>query len=364
MFCVNCGARLDDDALFCPNCGTRQNPEEEKPKQADPFGMPPAPVAPAPPPIPVDAEADIELHHKPSAGKVFISILLCILIFVSILGAGVLGALRMSYSGEKLRKILGNIEVDSITMPNLKTKESVSLVDFIENVSGFDFEKTAGIKKANLEKFLSKSYVQDLFTDTVVGYAQYFMNGKTPETLTEKDVLKFIKKHNDDIYSLTGFSFVYKDPATGKDKVYDVDVSNAFKDLGTDELTPEFLEKMIGISFGPVKFVLSAFGVFTLAAVVVLLSILVLLLHKKTKYSGYSFVGMTIMISGAAIAGLAGVLKLIIGKWKSTFVNALVSPFAKNMLMIGGSILILGLLIFVIGRAVCTRKAKKKLGRA
>ena len=219
-------------------------------------------------------------------------------------------------------------------------------------------------KKADLEKFLAKPYVVELFTDTVVGYANYFMDGKTPDAFTKKDALKFIEKHNDDLYSLTGFSFVYQDPSTGKSMVYDVDVNNAFKDLGTDEVTPEFLEKQLGLSFAPFKFALSLIGVIVFVAVAVLFSILVLLLHKKTKHSGYSFVGMTIILSGIVIAGLAGAGKLILGKWNSTFLNALLSPLTTNALTIGGCIFALGFLIFVIGRGICTAKAKKRLKKA
>ena len=404
MFCTNCGTRLDDDALFCPNCGTRlktieekpeEKPEEvkaeekpaEKPEEAKteekpaekpeevkaeekpapvPPEMPAAPAAPAAPEVPSDGKADKKakkagLHPKPSGGKKFLSVLLCIMIFAATVMAGLVLALRMSCSGANIRKTLENLDVASITMPDPESKEAVSLMDFLESASGFNFEKTAGIKKADLEKFLEKPYVLELFTDTVVGYVNYFMDGKTPDAFTKKDALKFIEKHNDDLYSLTGFSFVYQDPSTGKSLVYDVDVSNAFKDLGTDEVTPEFLEKKLGISFAPFKFAFSLIGVIVFAAVAVFFSLLVLLLHKKTKHSGYSFVGMTIILSGIVIAGLAGAGELILGKWNSTFLNALLSPLAKNTLIIGGCIFALGFLIFVIGRGICTIKAKKRL---
>ncbi|MBE5861690.1 MAG: zinc-ribbon domain-containing protein [Lachnospiraceae bacterium] len=344
-----------------------------QPAQAAPAPQP-AQTAPAPQPAPVSQPASDKkatakekkkgLHPKPSGGKVFLSILLCLLIFLTTVFAGVLGTLRICLSEKNLRSTMEKMDVTQLTMPDLKGGEAKSLVDFLEDASGFNFEKTAGIQKKDLEKFLAKPYLLEEITDILVGYVNYFMTGKEPDAITKKDFIKFIEKHNDDILELTGFSFIYKDPATGENKVYDVDIANAFKDLGTDEVTPEFIEKSLGMSLDLVLFVLSVTALAIAVAIATVLTILVLILHRKTKHSGYSFIGMTFMLSGIVldVAILIGYLKY--KKLGSTFVDAFANPLCKNGGIIAGCIFALGLCIFVVGRSVCTAVAKKKLKKA
>ncbi|MBR6149945.1 MAG: zinc-ribbon domain-containing protein [Lachnospiraceae bacterium] len=352
---------------------TVQPAPELQPAQTAPEPQP-AQAAPAPQPAPVSQPASDKkatakekkkgLHPKPSGGKVFLSILLCLLIFLTTVFAGVLGTLRICLSEKNLRSTMEKMDVTQLTMPDLKGGEAKPLVDFLEEASGFNFEKTAGIQKKDLEKFLAKPYLLEEITDILVGYVNYFMTGKEPDAITKKDFIKFIEKHNDDILELTGFSFVYQDPATGENKVYDVDIANAFKDLGTDEVTPEFIEKSLGMSLDLVLFLLSVTALAIAVGVAVVLTILVLLLHKKTKHSGYSFVGMTFMLSGIVldVAILIGYLKY--KKLGSTFVDAFANPLCKNGGIIAGCIFALGLCIFVVGRSVCTAVAKKKLKKA
>ena len=342
--------------------------KEEAPVQGTPEPVAqPAQPAPAPQAAPTEKAAKEKkkgLHPKPSGGKVFLSILLCLLIFLTTVFAGVLGTLRICLSEKNLRSTMEKMDVTQLTMPDLKGGEAKSLVDFLEDASGFNFEKTAGIQKKDLEKFLAKPYLLEEITDILVGYVNYFMTGKEPDAITKKDFIKFIEKHNDDILELTGFSFIYKDPATGENKVYDVDIANAFKDLGTDEVTPEFIEKSLGMSLDLVLFVLSVTALAIAVAIAAVLTILVLILHRKTKHSGYSFIGMTFMLSGIVldVAILIGYLKY--KKLGSTFVDAFANPLCKNGGIIAGCIFALGLCIFVVGRSVCTAVAKKKLKKA
>ena len=53
--CTNCGAALDDDAVFCPECGTRTDAApapEEKPAAEAPAPAPAPAPGPAPQPAP------------------------------------------------------------------------------------------------------------------------------------------------------------------------------------------------------------------------------------------------------------------------------------------------------------------------
>ncbi|MBO4749639.1 MAG: hypothetical protein J5546_04930, partial [Lachnospiraceae bacterium] len=309
------------------------------------------------------------LHRKPSFIVALLSIILCLVIFIATVCAGVIGSLRMTYSEKKVVDTIEKIEVATDTLPSLDGTKELSVVKFLSDAAGFDFEKSAGISNSNLEKFLSKSYVKEEVAELVGGIVGYFMEGKEPEPITAKSFLDFIEKHNDDLLELTGFSFVYTNPETGAKMVYDVDVNNAFKDLGTKEVSMDYIKDVVkdesGVDLDLVKSALSFWAIIILAAVAFLVAILVLLINGKTIRSGFSFVGMTLLLSGLVMDVVAGIGMLtyknrILGSIPAKFID----PLLINILIIGSCILVVGLLIFVIGRAICTAAAKKKLAAA
>ena len=327
--------------------------------------MPTAPAAPAAAPKAGTAKAEKRtkngLHRKPSGGKVFLSILLCILIFVALFGAGTLLSVRLGLTEKQVKKNLDSLDVEEITLPGIKSKEELSLVDFIEEASGFNFKKSAGIEKKELLKFLGKDYVKEMFTEYLTDYVQYFLNDKNPKKFTRDDLVDFIEEHNDDIVDLTGFSFCYVDPRTEKTVVYTKDIDRAFDDLGTDEIDVKWVEKKLNVSFDLIKFALSMITVLILGGVALILIILVLVLHGKTMHSGISFVGMTILLDGLAMAAIGGFGMLLRGKLNSNLLSAFASPLLTYLLIIGGGAFVLGLLIFVLGRAITNAAAVKRL---
>ncbi len=303
------------------------------------------------------------LHAKPSGGKAFGSFLLCIVLFLAVLAAGVILTFRMSFSEKQVNKNIDSLEISEITLPSSDWKEEVPLMDFLEQASGFNFEKTAGINKKDLAKLMGKDYVVDTFKEYLNGYLQYFMNGTEPKKLTRDEFVEFIQAHNDDILELTDFSFCYKD-ANGKQQVYTVDIDNAFKDLGTDEVTASWVEKKAGISFGPIKFALSIWGVVAFGALALVLIILLLCMHGKTMHSGISFVGMTLLLDGIVMDVAGGVGLIAKGKFHSNLISAFAVPCLINMLIIGSVVLVVGFLIYACGRKICDGVARKKQKKA
>lgn len=305
------------------------------------------------------------LHKKPSGGKVFGSILLCILLFIALIAGGLLLSVRLSLSEKQVRGTIEGMEVREVTVPNLKNlKEESSIAELLEEASGFDFEKSAGVKKKELEKFLDKPYVKETLADYVVSYVQYFMGGSEPKELSDDDVVEFIQKHNDDIENLTGFSFCYQNPMTGKEEVYRVDIDNAFDDLGTDEIDIRFIERKAGISFGPIKLVLSIFTMIAAYAIAFVLIVLLFVIHGKTPYSGFGFVGMTILLAGAATDVAAGVGFILLGKIGGTLVGMFAKPLLIDLLIVGSAEFVAGLLLFLFGRLICNAVAKAKQKKA
>lgn len=90
-FCTNCGATLEDDAVFCPECGTRFDtvpaaneapapevrPELQEAERPQPEAVKPeqvqytAPPAPAPVPAPAPAEAPAQRSKEVSTAGYF-----------------------------------------------------------------------------------------------------------------------------------------------------------------------------------------------------------------------------------------------------------------------------------------------------
>jgi len=408
MFCTNCGMKLDDEMLFCPNCGTKVAKETaEEPPVAQEAAEPeqkaavespvaqeaaepeqkvaeesPAAQAEAEPeqkaaeespvaqeaaepeqkaaeetPAP-QAEKTKAVLPKPSVGVGILTFFLCLLIFLTGSFACVSGALRMSYAGDGFAKLIRTLDVGSNTIRN-KSGQDVSIVDYVEEVSGFDFEKTAGFSKSKVEEFFGEDFVMDEVTDLTAGYVNYFFTGDKPKALTRDDVVDFVAEHDDDFFRILQFRFTYKDPESGRNKVYTVDIDNAFKDLGTDKITVDWLSEQIGFNLGLVSGALSVAALIGLGIACVLLVCLVLVAQKKTVYSGFAADGITLMLAGAVldIAAVAGLFWL--GGRKSNVLYLFCSPLVKNVLILGSVVLAIGILFFVIGRGIRSSKAKK-----
>ncbi|MBP5281630.1 MAG: zinc-ribbon domain-containing protein [Lachnospiraceae bacterium] len=290
---------------------------------------------------------------KASVGKGILSVLLCMIVFLFVLAGSLLLVTRLSLSEKQIRKTMGSIDVSEITMPSMDGRSEIPLMDFLEETSGFNFEKTAGIEKSKLLKFMGKSYVVDMTTDYLVSYVQYFLSGKMPMTLSRDDVVEFVKKHNDDLVELTGFSFCYQG------QVYTKDIDNAFKDLGTDEISIGWIEKEAGISHAPIKFILSILCVSIIGGLAFLLILLVLIMNAKTTRSGMAYVGMTMLLDGVVMLIVAGIGYLRRGDFHSNLISSFVTPFLFNFMIIGGSLFIVGLLFFLIGMGKKKRLMKK-----
>lgn len=299
------------------------------------------------------------LHPKPSAGVAILTFLLCLLAFVAGAAACISGALRLSYSGDKMAELMKALDIKETTFSTEAGSDGPTLVEFVENVSGFNFEKTAGFAKADLEKFMEEDFIRGTVTDILSDYVNYFFTGQKPKALTRDDVVEFVEEHDDDFFRLLEFRFTYMDPEKNKRVVYTVDIDNAFKDLGTDEVTADWLAKQAGVNFGLIVTGLSLGALIGLAAVGVILLILVLILQKKTAYYGISADGRTLLILGVIldVAALCGMFWL--GARKSSIFYLFLSPLTKNLLVIGSAVLVVGLFFFVIGRAICNAKAKK-----
>ena len=296
------------------------------------------------------------LHRKPSGGKIFISLILCLLMFLAVIFTGVLFSVRSSFTRENIEKTLDSDHVKNFTLPSTKGKGEISLIDFIEEASGFDIEKSAGIEKKELAKFLNKSYVKEMIANILGDYLEYFTKGNAPAEFTEDDFIDFIREHNDDIYKLTGFSFVSMSSGIMNTK----DIENAFKDLGTDEIDLNWLKEKTDFPFEAVKMILSLWtmiGLFTLSGVIF---VLLLILHGKTMRSGVTFVGVTLTLSGIVLDVAAAIGMLKRESFQSNLIGTFVSPLFTKLLIFGSIVLVLGLLIVIFGRLICNVAAKSK----
>ena len=402
MFCTNCGERLEDGMLFCPNCGTKiiwEEPKAEEPKAEEvkieepkveevmaeePKAEEPkveevmaeelkAEVAEAEAVKVEEPKAEAVKVEEPKAGEPKVEepkaegkkksgygalvFVFCLLIFICGTTTALSASLRLSYSESKVRSLMERLDVTEITVPSTQSKQEIPLVDFLEEASGFDFEKTAGVQKKDVEKLLAKSYVTDMATDYIAGYAGYFFSGEKPKAFTRDDVVDFVKEHDDDFFELMKFRFTYPDPVTKQRTVYTVDIDNAFKDLGTDEITLDWVQKSSGVNFSLIKTLLSIPVLIAGVCVCLVLAIINLFVAGK-KAGGLKADGITAMITGILVAGMAGIGFLRFGGSQSSILLLFLSPLFKNALIIGVVILVVGILLLVLATASGKKSSK------
>ena len=403
MFCANCGQRLEDGMLFCPNCGTKiQWIEEDIAKdikadaeadgsQGDGFQVVEAEKDNSEPSEQPAEEAGENMTEQPTeeagenlaeqpageagenlteesreqngkkkrGGVGILTFFLCLLMFFGCLAAALSGALRLSYTENQVISMMNRFDAAKITIPSGSKGEEISVVDFLEKASDFNFEKTAGVKKKDLEKLLSKSYVSELAAKYVVEYVNYFFTGKEPESFTRDDVVDFVREHDDDFCELMKFRFTYVNPATKQREVYTVDIDNAFKDLGTDEITVEWIQEASGINLSLIRTILSV-PVLVGAGVICFLLLLIVILIQPKKHKGIFADGMTLFLAGFVMdmAVEAGIF--LWGAKKSSIVYFALSPLFHNLLIIGSTVLVIGLVMILLASKIGSADRKKQ----
>ena len=387
MYCIYCGMRLEDGMLYCPYCGTKvvriEGGAVADSGSIDAVGENMAAVLPesvAVPEEPVAAEREKVSEEsavsengvtlKEALGpdgvdwlekydgieRRFITGICCFCLILPLLMCSLSGALRLSYSEKKIDALLGKISVRETAFPSLYSAEEISLVDFLEEASGFDFENTAGISKKDLEILLEKQYFKDFLSTYLKSYSRFFFTGEEPLAFTRDDLVEFLKEHDDDFCEIIKFRFTYPNPKTKERVMYTVDIDNAFRDLGTDKVTLQWVEWKLGVNFKPVVRFLCIPLLILTSVLSIFFTVVILLINGKERATGFLVNGIVYAAIGFAfdafslgnLVGLAGT--------RGNILYLMESPFHKNVMIFGTVYLIFGIVMLVNAGAVLNKR--------
>ncbi len=253
-------------------------------------------------------------NRKPrmSFGAGFLSIILCLLLFVTSVCAMALFAVRSTVTREALEEAVEDIDITELGFPD-EDGELMTLTDLITDTWG-DVLKASGMKARNVARAFDQPYLRDYVRDAVGNYAGYFLEGEELEPLSAAGVRKFLKKRADDLYDDSRGIIVYDDSGKKREetgmpafRLTGQDIEDLFDELGTDTLDEGFLSERMGIPVGWAAMALSPTGFWALAGASGVLILLLLLIHLRRVRRGFRFAGWTLVPAGGLTAA-GGVL--------------------------------------------------------
>lgn len=285
MFCKMCGREISDDAVCCIYCGRV-----------------------------VGAEAQQTIAQVESTGvkkesktlKIMLSIVLSIVIFlVGFLSLTII-TVRESLSGNAIENICSDIDAEVIA------KDS----SFVEMVDSFA-SSPINANKRYLERFIEKSTFFDAVESIANEYAEYLLNGKKPNGITNDDFVDFIYDNEDVIrdelwYTVTSADYI---------EYRNMNNEEVFEVFSEDADTPEGLEIA--------KNVMSKTTVSILIAVVVILAALLFIVRKK-KLDTLMWLGVTVCLV-AFVFGISWMVgNMLIGSIDNDLTKEIISVYADN----------------------------------
>lgn len=272
MFCSNCGAMLEEDALFCPDCGEKI--ENEAPVMAEGPVVTEAPVpveepvpaeepAPTEEPAPVTKTARKKPHIALRILLQFISFVLCVCLTAGLLAAAVLADVHILTSKGGISKIIsalftsptsaaprpiagavgghlslpdmGEIEIPDEILTGGGDQDSVNaLIRFLYETLQERSEEPLPITEEQLQTFVEKSTVTDYLSEKLAGYAEDFINGTENTTITTEEVMGLLEENKALIQSEFGVEITpemkQQITATVDKMVVEQDISSTIRD--------------------------------------------------------------------------------------------------------------------------------------
>lgn len=224
MFCSNCGATLEEDALFCPDCGEKV--EEAPAEEAVPAQEPAVSEAPAhvSPQAPEKKKPRKKPHIALRILLQFVSFVLCVCLSAGLLAAAVLADVHVLTSAGGINRIisalftapassaprpiagaagghmsvpdLGDVEIpDDILSGGADAENVNALVTFLYETLQARSEEPLPITEEQLQNFIEKSTVSDYLSEKLAGYAEDFINGTENTTITTDEVMTLLEEN-------------------------------------------------------------------------------------------------------------------------------------------------------------------------
>lgn len=346
MNCKSCGNPLSKDSRFCTSCGAKTEPDiiqevkaeeslaenviknemqtdaENKPeKQSDTSAEEEKEVVvfssedlpeeePAPAIIhrqdkPAENQmADIldkpKVEEKPNntpkrltAGRAFGAVIISIFAVIFLVGFNFVISMRIGLSGDIVKNTANSMNAE--TLLDSKYDDDTSLSDYIYNNMNKEFIQRTGIKQKDMRSFLIKSDLLGFTSETLGNYASYLVNGsvKNDPSISSDDIAQFFKDNKKISDEEFGVSM--------EDEDFE-DIRLGMKDDGIDDmLSVSHWSDELNFDLGNVHFAFSFITIGIIFAFVIVLFIwTAIVLDKNTKHV-MGFFGNILLIGGIVL---------------------------------------------------------------
>lgn len=455
MICKNCGAELTDDALFCSRCGARTElpgeavtgirereetaenvaegvmesvstmPAPENVKIADvPVSAPEletveekvaAAVAAATPAYTVPVTEPIHIPEAPveepkpeterapkapvkgSVGRILLSILLSILLCASLLVSSLVTVLRLSVTGENLTGAVGNIELSSVKLGNLRENgragsaersaakapaaaETLGVavmtggtraagtvsswntgLDDMEDLAGYLYDMAKNqpgwedVRREDIEEALDSDLVDEFLREMVSDYADVIVKGKDGKGmgLTPDNITDFVMAHEDEIRKIVEDAG-YK----GEFRLDGEKLRQAISDSLGDTYAPEKIVREHSRYVDILRIVVSLPVVIILWVITAGLVVLIIVVNKRRISAALSCVGIPALIVGLLYLVCWSAMTIVPTLRKGLW--SLIPAFLGRDVLLTGACLAGGGLLLIIVKAVIRSVQKKR----
>ncbi len=378
-FCTQCGTPLDDQTGTCPNCTKAQAPTVEEAPAEVPvldgaaeavLNEPVAAVAVEAPPA---EEAYVAEQISPApvvykkkgsgVGKVLITIMLSIILFVTTLLSVAIICVRHTTSENTILSMMEDIDYADLlngiyTEPNDDPEadygdESWTFVDYLSDYFDQNFDTTISDKQ--VDSFVQESTIKEFMAETIAAYMSDIYNGTDDFEISKSEVRTLLRKNRSVI-----------------NREFDVDISNESLDeladwLVDDEVLEDISAAIIKEEVPAAYYALNiGLSYFTLVILLLMVALcLVGLCFNSLSQAGigagvvFTVIGGTYTVFTLIAVGLPVILKSVFG---GSVIGILLGNVLVANLGIFAVLFLLGVAILVV-RAIVRKVVVKRRAR-
>ncbi len=312
-----------------------------------------APVAEAPP---VAAPPIVVAPPKKGGfGRAFLSVLLCLLIFILSLPTMLIGMVRYTTTAPGLETALTTFSILDMEM-----EEGTTVREYLSDTfKANDID----MSKKEIEEAIEKMGVVDFVTENVAEVMQDIWNADDSAEITKEEALELVNK----------ICAVLEDKGLDitEDEKEEV-AENLAYEMGLSDLSKEAVESLedeLGSGYDIVRYVFSYITLGVLALIILLFGLLIARVNKWRKARALTYVGVTLLIS-AIILTLPGLAVLIVpdvfyGLFAGDMMTAvLVRALLLSASLVPAAVIGFSILLLVVRRIITVVQRKKAAKRA
>lgn len=381
--CSNCGNALRPGAQFCARCGNSRSASAQ-----------PAAVPVAPPHI--DSEEPGKKSKKkektgkpkrtPKAKRVpplgvrillrFLSFLLCVALFASILATAVVLDLRQVTKRENMRKMLSSMFSGSVETQNSLFVGAVgdnsgsddsldAILDWTYDYLKDYFGDEMTVTEEQMREFVDRSTAKDALTDKLSSYVEDFLNGTETTDITVDEIIDIIDENEQLIEEVFGEYEVTVDLEKVKADVKEFVAENNLTEMIREEVF-EVIENTTVLGgemtvkelLDDFRFVTSDTALVLLICLNVLLIVLLFFTNWMRLCATLNWAGTTVVIAGGLLALPTLLLQLIpnivgdlfsasLGTIRADMISGMVGVIVKLIAPVHYIILLVGLAMLI-----------------